>query len=361
MTAHRMKDAMQNAMTIDSPRLVRGLKGDDGFSLMELMVATFVTMVVLATTLGALNDGIRAADTAGLVAEMQHNSRTGLNMLTRDLMQAGQGIPIGGIPIPSGAGAVPINRPGPGVSMTFPTTWVQLPAVSSGQALGPDIQGRATDMITILYADATLPLNENPVATIMSDGSQMTIGSGPLTLAVAQAIEVGDLIMLSNAFGNAVQEVTDTNPGNQRVDFDPSDSMNLNLRTAPAGTIIQLQDSPGSFPPTTATRIWMITYYVDDSNPDSPRLMRVVNNTTPRPIALEIEDLQITYDLVDGVTNPSGVDEPTAPNSAAEIRKVNLMLASRSHNRQRVTGQYQRQSLTTQVSLRSLSFFDRYQ
>ena len=155
---------MQNAMTIDSPGLVRGLKGDGGFSLVELMVATFVTMVVLATTLGALNDGIRAADTAGLVAEMQHNSRTGLNMMTRDLMQAGQGIPIGGIPIPSGAGALPINRPGPSVSMTFPTTWVQLPAVSTGQALGPDIQGRATDMITILYADSTLPLNENPLA-----------------------------------------------------------------------------------------------------------------------------------------------------------------------------------------------------
>ena len=351
---------MQNAMTIDLPRLIRRLKGDGGFSLIELMVATFVTMVVLATTLGALTDGIRAADTAGLVAEMQHNSRTGLNMMTRDLMQAGQGIPIGGIPIPSGAGALPINRPGPGVSMTFPTTWVQLPAVSSGQALGPDIQGRATDMITILYADSTLPMNANPVANIQSDGSQMTIGAGALTLAIAQAIQVGDLIMFSNAFGNAVQEVTGSS-GGQKIDFATSDSMNLNLRTAPAGTIIQLQDSPGSFPPTTATRIWMITYYVDDSTPDSPRLMRVVNNTTPRPIALEIEDLQITYDLVDGVTNPSGVDEPTAPNSAAEIRKVNLMLASRSHNRQRVTGQYQRQSLTIQVSLRSLSFFDRYQ
>ena len=361
MTAHRMKDAMQNAMTIDLLRLVRRLKGDGGFSLIELMVATFVTMVVLATTLGALSDGIRAADTAGLVAEMQHNSRTGLNMMTRDLMQAGQGIPIGGIPIPSGGGAVPINRPGPSVSMTFPTTWVQLPAVSSGQALGPDIQGRATDMITILYADSTLPMNENPLASIDSDGSRMTIGSGGLTQAIADGLAVGDLIMFSNAFGNAVQEITSTNPGSQRADFDTSDSMNLNLRTAPAGTIIQLQDSPGSFPPTTATRIWMITYYVDNSNPDSPRLMRVLNNGTPRPIALEIEDLQITYDLVDGVTNPSGVDEPTAPNSAAEIRKVNLMLASRSHTRQRVTGQYQRQILTTQVALRSLSFFDRYQ
>ena len=352
---------MQNAMTIDSRRLVRGMKGDGGYSLVELMVATLVTMVVLATTLGALNDGIRAADTAGLVGEMQHNSRTALNMMRRDLMQAGQGIPIGGIPIPSGAGAVPINRPGPGGSMTFPTTWVQFPAVSPGQALGPNILGQVTDMITILYADATLPMNENPLASIQSDGSRMTIGAGGLTQAVAESIQVGDLIMFSNAFGNAIQEITGSNPGGQTADFDTTDSMNLNQRTAPAGTIMQLQDSPGSFPPTTGTRIWMITYYVDDSTPDSPRLMRVVNNGTPRPIALEIEDLQITYDLVDGVTNPSGVDEPTAPNSAAQIRKVNLVLASRSHKKQRITGQYQRQSLTTQVSLRSLSFFDRYQ
>lgn len=356
-----MKDAMQNAMTTDSLQLVRGLKGDGGFSLVELLTATFVTMIVLATTLGALNDGIRAADTAGLIAEMQHNSRTGLNMLRRDLMQAGQGIPIGGIPVPSGAGAAPINRPGPGASMTFPTTWLQLPAVAPGQALGPNIQGRATDMITILYADPTLPLNQDPVANISSDGSLITIGIGQLATEMAEAISVGDLIMFSNAFGNAIQEATSVNPGSQRVNFAASDSMNLNQRTAPAGTIIQLQDSPGSYPPTTATRIWMITYYVDDSTPNSPRLMRVVNNGTPRPIALEIEDLQITYDLVDGVTNPSGVDEPTAPHSPAQIRKVNLVLASRSHNKQRVTSQYQRQTLTTQVSLRSLSFFDRYQ
>ena len=161
-------------------------------------------------------------------------------------------------------------------------------------------------MITILYADATLPLNDNPVATIQSDGSQMTVGAGALTLAIAEAIVPGDLIMFSNAFGNAIQEVTGSS-GGQRIDFATTDSMNLNQRTAPAGTIMQLQDSPGSFPPTTATRIWMITYYVDDSTPDSPRL------------------------------------------------------TSRSYNQQRVTGQYQRQSVTTQVSLRSLSFFDRHQ
>ena len=105
----------------------------------------------------------------------------------------------------------------------------------------------------------------------------------------------------------------------------------------------------------------MLTYYIDDSVPDSPRLMRVLNNREPRPIAMEVEDLQITYDLVDGVTNPTGIDAPVAPNSASQIRKANLLISGRSYKKLRGTDTYQRQSVTTQISLRSLSFFDRYQ
>ena len=43
------------------------------------------------------------------------------------------------------------------------------------------------------------------------------------------------------------------------------------------------------------------------------------------------------------------------------IRKVNLLLFGRSYRALRGSEYYQRQSLTTQVSLRNLSFFDRYQ
>ena len=149
--------------------------------------------------------------------------------------------------------------------------------------------------------------------------------------------------------------------GGQTVTFGTSDSMNLNQRTAAAGNIMLLQDGPSSFPPTTATRIWMITYYVDDTVIDSPRLMRVLNDGTPRPIAMEIEGLQLTYDLIDGATNPAAVDTPVAPNSESQIRKVNIAVSARSYKLHRVTGAYQREMLTSQVSLRSLSFFDRYQ
>ena len=233
--------------------------------------------------------------------------------------------------------------------------------MTTGQALGPNVQGRATDIITVLYGDANSTLNTKPLKKVEADGSGATVGNGIVAKKYEVPLTVGDLIMFSNAMGNAIQELTSYNTSNKKMTFATTDSMNLNQRGAPQGTIMQLQDSPGSFPPTTATRIWMITYYVDNTDPDSPRLMRVVNNGSPRPVALDIEDLQLTYDLVDGVTNPSGVDEPTTPNSEAEIRKVNLLLASRSHKANRVTDEYRRQALSTQVALRSLSFFDRYQ
>ena len=341
-------------------RVTRRIRpGDDrGFSMMELMVGVGLTLIVLATTLGALGDGIRAGDTVRLVSQMQHNGRSGLNLITRDLMQTGQGIPKGGIPIPSGAGATAINRPGPG-TLTFPADWVVLPAVSPGSAMGGVVHGRTTDMVAVLYADATLALNTSPLASISSDGGTVVVDAGTPIDDPSNAIESGDLIMFSNPIGNAIQEVTQV--AAQTIQFGPGDLMNLNQPGAAAGSITQIQDAPGSYPPTTATRIWLVTYYIDASDPESPRLMKIINKGSARPVALDVEDLQITYDLVDGYMNPAGVDAPVAPNAPAQIRKVNLTLMTRSRDRYETTGEYAYQALKTQVSLRSLSFIDRYQ
>ena len=336
----------------------RPLACQHGFSMVELLIGMSITLVVLATTLGALTDGLKMSDTAKLLTQMQHNARSGLKLVTRDLMQTGQGIPKGSITIPSGTGANLITRPGPG-SLTYPAGTVVLPAVTTGQGLGGVVHGRVTDVISMIYADATLALNATPLVTIAVDGSTIDVDPGTDITDPGTGIQPGDFIMFSNAMGNAIQEAT--NVQNQTVSFGTSDTMNFNQPGAPTGSIVGLQDGPGTYPPTTATRIWMVTYYVDDTDPASPRLMRILNNQKPRPVALDVEDLQITYDLVDGYLNPAGVDEPLPPNAPAQIRKVNLTLMTRSHTAQRTTGAYQYQTLKTQVSLRSLSFIDRYQ
>ncbi len=127
----------------------------------------------------------------------------------------------------------------------------------------------------------------------------MTVDPGTNILG-ADGLRVGDLILFSNANGNALQMITRTD-GTQTVFFDVGDALNLNQPGAAQGNLIGIQSNPGVFPPTTATRVMMISYYVDVvTDPTLPRLVRQVNNGPRLAIALGVENLQFSYDLVDG-------------------------------------------------------------
>jgi hypothetical protein len=215
-------------------------------------------------------------------------------------------------------------------------------------------------MVNILYADNLLPLNQTPLVAVGANGSSITVNAGTPISGVPNAIQAGDLIAFSNGLGNTLQYASRVN--GQTVFFDAGDPLNLNQPAVNQGSIKPLKDPiTGIFPPTTATRVWLVTYYIDTTtDPTTPRLIRRINNRAGQTVALVIEDLQLTYDLVDGVTNPAGVDTPAAPNSPNQIRRANIYMAGRSSAKIKKTRDYLRRNLTTQVSLRSLSFVDRY-
>ncbi|NWG14766.1 MAG: hypothetical protein HXY20_14670 [Acidobacteria bacterium] len=334
------------------------MKGEQGFTMVEALISTCIVLVLLAATMSSLNDAFSVNEKATLMADLEQNLRAGMNFVVRDFINAGWGIPTGGIPIPSGDGALPVRRPGPpGTNYTFSPA-VTVAAVNPGASLGPSGSGGATDIVNMLCADNSLPLNQTPLASIADNGSSMTVDAGTPISGVPNAIRAGDLIAFSNALGNTMQYVTRVS--GQVVFFDSGDPMNLNQPAAPQGSIMQLQ-SGGTFPPTTATRVWLITYYLDTiTDPVMPRLIRRINSRPGEVVALVLEDLQLSYDLVDGVTNPANVESPVPPNSPNQIRKVNILLSGRSSAVIRNTGQYLHRNLTTQVSLRSLSFIDRY-
>jgi hypothetical protein len=105
----------------------------------------------------------------------------------------------------------------------------------------------------------------------------------------------------------------------------------------------------------------MISYFVDlPDGSDLPRLVRRVNMGDKLAIAMGVENLQVTYDFVDGTTNPTNVQDVPSGNSPNQIRKVNLFVAARSQDVDPQTHEYFRNSMATQVGLRSLSFVDRY-
>jgi type II secretory pathway pseudopilin PulG len=333
------------------------MKSEQGFGLLEMLISTVLFLVLLGAILSSFNDAVGLNQKASQMSDLEQNMRAGINFMVQDFIQAGWQIPTGGIPIPSGGGAAAVKRPGPpGTNYTFPD--ITLSAVNPGAGLGPVGEGRATDMVNILFADNLLPLNQRTLDSIGANGSSMTVNAATPITGVPNAISVGDLIAFNNSLGETVQYVTGVN--GQVVSFAAGDPMNLNQPGALQGSIMQLQNG-GVFPPTTATRIWMVTYYLDyTTDPATPRLIRRINNSAGQTVGLVLENLQFSYDLVDGVTNPTNVKGPVAPNSNNQIRKVNIFVSGRTDAVIRNTNTYLRHSLTTQVSLRSLAFVNRY-
>ena len=324
--------------------------------------------------------------------------------LCATLMQAGEGIPQAGISIPNtAAGLSAVNRPG--TAIVFPNTYTVLPPVMPGSQLGTVVTttnattgatlagGFNTDIINILYEDNTLVSSAGGAAAPALNGAPVTqaapsvpvcagaISATGLTVTLAPAcftlpggvtpITVGDLIMFQNANGTALEYVTGI--AGQTLTFAAGDPAGLNQTGLPNGTITDL--AVGATP-TTISRVWLITYYVDAVTiPTRPQLVRQVNYPNfpvaapaypPQSIAEVIENLTFSYDITNssaavgayGVAGAGNAPTTILPDTPFNIRAVNASLGGRSEYVYNATSpaQYLRNSLSTQVAIRSMSF-----
>src|SRR5271165_5594671 len=81
----------------------RSTKRERGFSLMEMVVATALGTIVVASATQLYVQGVNATWTISQRAEMQQDFRAASNMLTKDLSLAGAGLGNGAaIQLPSG-------------------------------------------------------------------------------------------------------------------------------------------------------------------------------------------------------------------------------------------------------------------
>jgi prepilin-type N-terminal cleavage/methylation domain-containing protein len=386
------------------------MKRENGFSLIELLVAMTIMIAVVAAATTAIIQAQHVSEAVALEANVQENLRAGMHFLVRDLTQAGEGIPAAGISIPNTAGGVSnIVRPGTPAAGIFenaglpPATYTILPPVIPGNGLGSVVTtvnpangavlagGFNTDIVTILYADNTLVssaggaaaplLTAAPVTSaalptcagvIAASGATVTLDAGCFTMPGSPTpIAVGNLIMFHNINGTALEYVTGV--AGQVITFGPGDPAGLNATGLPNGTVANLAVA---VTPTTITRVWMVTYYLDVvTNPQKPQLVRQVNYPNypaaapanpPQAVAEVIENLEISYDIVNsqdaagtyGAQGPG--DAPTAipPDTPFAFRAVNVYLGGRSEYPYTMTDppQFLRNSMTTQVSIRSLSF-----
>jgi prepilin-type N-terminal cleavage/methylation domain-containing protein len=354
-----------------------------GFSLVELLIAMALGLVVLAATTQLFKSGMDATRLVTQSSEMHQNVRATLNLMAKDVSMAGSGLPSGGLALPYGVGSTAsffavdptqawlANNTYPGNYMygiiSGPNNGIE---IGNGATIAAT--GKASDAITVVYADYAFPLNQYtvtfPVAT-NPNGDLVTFAppavppAGFPAIQSPTGIQVGDLILLSNNAGSAVGEVTGITPVGTKTNlaFANGDPLKINQTGAANGNIARIV-AGGT---TIGTRIWAITYFIEvpaAATGQVPRLMRQINGQKPVPVADNVINLAITYDMCDGTNGPncSGIQNAqAAPFSPNQIHKVNIQVMAQTlvayGNKSRST------VLATSVSTRSLDFKDRYQ
>src|SRR5689334_21622790 len=168
------------------PTMHQSVRSDSGFTLVEMMIAALITSVLMGVAFSTFENALSLNDSVINLTESSQNLRVGTNIMVRDLMQAGRNLPVGGISIQSGTGATGIRRPSPpGESYTFDNiNATALPSIVTGGQKGPTVDGRITDIVTMLMDDpflAPLELNvstaSGTVPKLSATGSSFSVGS----------------------------------------------------------------------------------------------------------------------------------------------------------------------------------------
>lgn len=356
------------------------LSDASGYSMIEMLVATGVFTGIMAATLGGLSNMTKANEIVLSTASVNAGLRSSMDMVVRDMLQAGSGLPGGHvITIPSGAGSGQVRLPGPpGTNFLTAVGDTTIPAIIPRPGAGPVVNGVATDVVTMLMADNNF-LN---VGLTAITATTVTVAAGPDIANGPDRVVTGQLMMVKKGSTTTLLQVTGVNTGTRVLTFANGDSLNLNQSGASAGTLAALNaTAPANTPSATViTRIRMITYYLDATiDAAHPRLVRRINNGHPTTfnnnlgtaVAFDVEALQFTWDINNGTTNPGNVrmtaaDLTTAgacspdPCALTGIRKANISLTARNRNVRSRTSQPVRNALQSEVALRGMAFVDRY-
>jgi hypothetical protein len=337
-----------------------------------------VFTVIMGATLAGLSDVINGNNLIMSVATVNNAARSGMDLMVRDLLQVGSGLPAShAVTIPNGDNSQPVLIPGPPGVDTFETQDgdLVLPAVIPHANAGPSVNGVATDALTILMADNAFL----DIALTATGASQVTVAAGPDLENGPDRVTPGQLMLISKGSLNTLVQVTEVDYGARVLTFADGDSMNLNQAGAEAGNLpaLNAEEPVNDAAAMRISRLRMVSYYIDATEPAHPRLVRRINNGDPEDfdntlgtaVALDVQDLQFTYDISNGENNPGGVEMngddlgtngACSPNECAEtqVRKINVMLKSRTPDPRRQD--FITTTLTSQVSLRAMAFVDRY-
>jgi type IV pilus assembly protein PilW len=282
------------------PRKAKGRavgSSEAGFTLVEMMTA-FVILFIAMTAAYATFEFQHASFTVqNRVAETQQNLRSSMEMLGRDIMLAGYGIPAA-VNLPAG---------------------LLLSGDNTIRAIDPRNSTTAPDQIVLLY---TYDMDANFPPTTLS--TSMGAYNNTISVTSTNGFANGDYILVTDGTSADLFQITAAITDNTTL---PHNALGVNAAASHVSF-------PGYLAGATVSKARFVRYFIDTTDPNHPTLMldKMVSGVQPQPLADDIEDMQFQYGLDtngDFVVDTTTVNAPTAA-QIPQIRQVRVMLSART-------------------------------
>lgn len=274
------------------------LPRNGGFTLVELLIALLVGSVVVTGSLAMLDVVRTSRRTENLRVDLQQNARSAIDMISRDLQQAGQGMdpnPIFGVVATADGG--------------------------TGQP----------DTLYILYVEPDTPghVVRDPDVGLQKSQLKLKISCGD----PVDDLQAGNFVYLANGSARGVAHVKQVARNASGASCDGADSGKdlgtVLLNVAPIASEAHGWVFQGNAIGAVALRARAAVYFVDTSEPSGPKLVRSSSYENGRweqtPIANWIANFQVELLFSDGRRAPEADPGDTDPdNDYEDIETVHL-------------------------------------
>lgn len=339
-----------------------------GFSVVELLVAILVMLIVTGAIFTLLRDSMKTSTAALEMSDGQQTIRTAQEYINRDLINAGDGLnSINNIRVPENfvTNYLTLNP------VTDPLTpgFLNLGLLTSdNNVLGntvvpgtvPTLTVRAapllTDRISILQMER--PEKFTPI-TLAADAIDTANGRTSVSPADINRFANGEIYFITSAAGGIFATVTDregVGTPNPSIVFGPGDLFGLNS----VGNGSQLDFiTAGATLPTSICRMKLIHYYVNNNGLLMRRVFGVRNaGFNESVIAEHVMSLQFRYflnlrDANGNVAQPEA--QLTTSEQQVETRQVEVTVTIETPHALQ-NGQRQQITMTTSTSVRNMQF-----
>lgn len=359
---------------------------EQGFSIIEMVVALTVFVIVIGAIFGMLSLGRIDRNRSSRRSDVMKNARAAIHLMGRDILNAG-------FQFHQRGAIVPDNFVGNvlGIPVDTDTDNDFLPAIVAGNNVRPSsLQSTTnTDLISICYRDLNFNVPATPTApgegdpiNIKNSSNEAALPSDVTTLTTkngeANQVNVYDLLLLETASSQILFMPTSTADGN-KIRVAPGDPFGLNIKyngNSTNSTVLRkctatrTDNCVPSYAGATAKKIRWISYSL---TPEGTLIRTIYGNNQGgladeqvqrQPIAYNIQDMQFKYVLKDGTVTDNPVAGPDGdagtdddiPENLNLIRQVTVTIIVQATERDEQTKRFETITMSSTFSTRNLQY-----